>query len=78
MRVGRVGNDNRVVSHKLCGFQGPVGGCVVTKEPIVAAPKFQSPFSSHISSQASQNFTVTVRIDRNVRRNIPLHVEKQQ
>jgi hypothetical protein len=50
------------------------------KEPVVVAPKFQF-FSSHIFSQASQNFTVKVRVDRNVRRNKfmvnnPLHIEK--
>jgi hypothetical protein len=32
-RVGRKGNDNHVVSHKLCGVQGCMGGCVfVMKE----------------------------------------------
>jgi hypothetical protein len=69
-QVGRIGNDNHVViSHKLCGFQGYVGGCiVVTKEPIVVTPKFQS-FSSNIFSQASQNDTVEVRVDHSVKRN---------
>jgi hypothetical protein len=40
LRVGRMGNDNHVaVSHKLCGFQGRVGGhIVVMKEPVVVAP----------------------------------------
>jgi hypothetical protein len=80
-RVGRMWNDNHVVSHKLCGFQGRVGRRVVTmKEPVMAAPKFQS-FSSHIFSHASQNVTVKVRVDRSVRRNkfmvnSPLHAEK--
>jgi hypothetical protein len=51
-----MGNDNHVVvSHKLCGFQGPVGGCVVVvKKPAVVAPTVRS-FLSHIFSQASQN-----------------------
>jgi hypothetical protein len=39
--VGRMGNDNYVVvSHKLCGFQGRVGGYIVMKEPVAIAPKF--------------------------------------
>jgi hypothetical protein len=38
------------------------------KEPVVVAPKFRA-FSSHIFSQASQNITVEVRVDRSVRRN---------
>jgi hypothetical protein len=65
-----MGNDNHVVvvSQKLCGFQGRVCGRVVMmKEPVVVAPKFQS-FSSHIFSQASQNVTVKVRVDRHFRR----------
>jgi hypothetical protein len=77
-----MGNDNHVVvSHKLCGFQGSVGGrVVVMKEPVVVAPMFRS-FSSHIFFQASQNVTVRVRDDRSVRRNKfsvknPLQVEK--
>jgi hypothetical protein len=76
-----MGNDNHVVvSHKLCGFQGRVGGCVVMmKEPVLVAPKFQS-FSS---SEASQNVTVKVRVDRSVKRNKfmvnnPLHVGKKK
>jgi hypothetical protein len=58
-----------------------VGASVVMmKEPVVDAPKFRS-FSSHIFSQASQNITLKVRVDRGVRRNKftannPLHVEK--
>jgi hypothetical protein len=57
-----MGNDNYVVvSHKLCGFQGCVGGRVfMMKEPLVVAPKFRS-FSLHIFSQASQNVTVEVK-----------------
>jgi hypothetical protein len=52
-----MGSDNHlVVSHKLYGFQGHVGGRVVM-EPVVVAPKFRS-FLSHIFSQASQNVTV--------------------
>jgi hypothetical protein len=77
-----MGNDNHVViTHKLCGFQGRLGGCVVMmKEPFVVVPKFRS-FSSHIFSHASQNITVKVRVDHSVRRNKftvnnPLHVEK--
>jgi hypothetical protein len=77
-----MGNDNNVVvSHKLCGFQGRVGGRVVAmKELVVFAPKFRS-LSSHIFFQASRNVTVKVRVDSNVRRNKfmvnnPLHVEK--
>jgi hypothetical protein len=51
-------------------------------EPVVVAPKSQS-FSSHIFSQASQNVTVKVRVDRIVRKNKftvnnPLHIEKKQ
>jgi hypothetical protein len=78
-----MGNDNHVVvSHKLCGFQGRVGGRVVmVMEPVVVAPKFRS-FSPHIFSQSSQNGTVKVRVDRSVRRNgstvnNPLQVEKK-
>jgi hypothetical protein len=77
-----MGNDNHVaVSHKHCGFQGCVGRhIVVTKEPVVVAPKFQS-FSSHSLSQASQNVTVKVRVDHSVRRNKltvnnPVHADK--
>jgi hypothetical protein len=77
-----MGNDNHVVlSHKLCGFQGHVGGCVlVMKEPDVVVPKFRS-FLSHIFSQVSQNVTVKVRVDCSVRRNKftvdnPLHIEE--
>jgi hypothetical protein len=53
------------------------------KEPVVVAPKFWS-FSSHIFSQASQNFPVKVRVDRSVRRrnkftvNNLLHVKKKK
>jgi hypothetical protein len=52
------------------------------KNPVVVAPKFWS-FSSHIFSQASQNFTVKVRVDHSVRRNKfavnnPLHVKKKK
>jgi hypothetical protein len=82
-RVGRMGNNNHVVvSHKLCGLQGHIGGRVVLmKEPIAIAPKFWS-FSSHIFSQASQNVTVKVRVDCSVRRNRftvnnPFHVKKK-
>jgi hypothetical protein len=79
-----MGNDKHVVvSHKLCGFQGCVGGhVVVMKEPVEVAPKFQ-PFSLHIFSQASHNITVKVRVDRGVRRNKftvnnPLHGQKKK
>jgi hypothetical protein len=75
-----MGNNNHVVvSHKLCGFQGHVGWhVVVMKEPVVTAS-----FLSHIFSQAPQNITVNVRVDRSVRRNKfmvnnPLHVEKKK
>jgi hypothetical protein len=56
-----MGNDNHiVVSHKLCGFQGCVGGRIVMmKEPDVVAAKSQS-FLLHIFSQAYQNVTVKV------------------
>jgi hypothetical protein len=39
-----MGNDNHVVvSHKLCDFQGRVGGhVVVMKEPVVVVSKFRS------------------------------------
>jgi hypothetical protein len=74
-----MGNDNLVVvSHKLCGFQGHVDGCIVMmKEPVVVAPKFQF-LSSHI---LSQNITVKVGVDHSVRRNKftvnnPLYIEK--
>jgi hypothetical protein len=68
------------VSHKLCGFQQRVGGCVVAMEPVVVAQNFPT-FLSHVSSQASQNVTVTVRVDRSVtsnkfKVNNPLHIEK--
>jgi hypothetical protein len=38
-----MGNNNHVVvSHKVCGFQGRVGGrVVVLEEPVVVVPKFQ-------------------------------------
>jgi hypothetical protein len=54
-RVGRMGNDNCVgVSHKLCGFQGRVGRCVVMmQEPIVVAPKFWF-FVTHFLSSISK------------------------
>jgi hypothetical protein len=78
-----MGNDNHVVvSYKLSGFQGHVGRCVVMmKEPVVVVPEFCS-FSSHLFSQASQNITVKVRVDHNVRRNKftvnnPLHLKKK-
>jgi hypothetical protein len=78
-QVGRMRNDNHVVvSHKLSGFQGHVGTCVVVmKELVVFVPKFRS-FSSHIFSQ---NIAVKVRVDHSVRRNKfmvnnPLYVEK--
>jgi hypothetical protein len=76
-----MGNDNHVVSHKLCGFQGHVGGHIVMlKEAVVVAPKFQS-FSLHIFSEFSRNITVKVRVDCSVRRNKfmvnnPLHVQR--
>jgi hypothetical protein len=76
-----MGKNNHVVcSHKLC-FQGHVGGHVVMmKEPVVVVPKLQS-FSLQIFSQASQNITVKVTVDRSVRRNKfmvnnPLHIKK--
>jgi hypothetical protein len=80
-QVGRMRNHNDVVRHKLSGFQGCEGGCIVIKEPVVVAPKFQS-YSSHIFSQASQNVTVKVRVDHSVRRNKfmvnnPHHVKKK-
>jgi hypothetical protein len=51
------------------------------KKPVVVAPKFRS-FSAHIFSQASQDITVKVVVDRSVRRNNftvnkPLHVKKK-
>jgi hypothetical protein len=80
--VGRMGNNNHVVSHKLCGFQGCVSRCIAVMEPVVVAPKFRS-FSSHLFSQASQNITVKVRVDCSVRRtkftvNNHLHIGKKQ
>jgi hypothetical protein len=78
-----MGNDNHVGCLFVSGVQGRVGGCVVVmKEPVVVVPKFWS-FSSHIFSQASQNFTVKVRVDRSVKRNSflvdnSLHVEKKK
>jgi hypothetical protein len=78
-----MGDDSHVVfSHKLCCFQGRVSGRVfVMNEQVVVAPKFRS-FSSHTFSEAPQNVTVKVRVDRSVRRNkstvnSPLHVEKK-
>jgi hypothetical protein len=62
-------NNHVVVSHKLSGFQGRVGRRVVMmKEAVVVARNFRY-FSSHIFSQASQNVTIKVRVDRSVRRN---------
>jgi hypothetical protein len=51
------------------------------KEPVVVAPKFRS-FLLHIFSQASQNVTAEVGVDRSVRRNKfmvnnPLHIKKK-
>jgi hypothetical protein len=77
-----MGNNNHVVvSHKLCCFQGCVGEhVVIMKEPAAVVPKFRS-LLSHIFSQASQNVTVKVTVDRSVGRNKfkmnnPLHIEK--
>jgi hypothetical protein len=77
-----MGNDNHVVvGRKLCGFQRHMGGrFVVMKEQVVVVPKFPS-FSSRIFSQAPQNVTVNVRVDRSVRRNRftlndPFHVKE--
>jgi hypothetical protein len=77
-----MGNDNHVVSHRLCVFQGHLGEHIVVMEPVVVPPKFRS-FLVHIFSQASQNVTVKVRVDGSVRRNKftvnnPLHVKKKQ
>jgi hypothetical protein len=52
------------------------------KEQVVVVPKFLS-FSLHIYSQAPQNVTVKVRVDRSVRRNKltenrPLHIKKKK
>jgi hypothetical protein len=64
-----MGTDNHVVSHKLCGFLGRVGGhVVVMKEPVVVAQKFVA-LLSRIFCQASENVTVKVRVDHSVRRN---------
>jgi hypothetical protein len=54
-RVGRMGNANHVVaSHKLCSFQGCMGGrVVVMKESVVVAPKFQV-FVAHFLSSVSK------------------------
>jgi hypothetical protein len=78
------GNNNHVASHKLCGFQGCMGGLILIKEPAVVEPKFRS-FLSHIFSQASQNVTVQVKVrfHRSVRRNKfmvknPLHGKKKK
>jgi hypothetical protein len=80
--VERMGNDNHFsVRYKLCGSKGHVGRRVVLmKEQVMVAPEFQS-FSSHIFSQVSQNITVKVIVDHNVRRkkfavNDPLYIEK--
>jgi hypothetical protein len=76
-----MGNNNHVVSHRLCGFQRCLNRrVVVMKEPVVVTPKFRS-FSSHIFSQASQNITVKVRVYHSARRNKftvnnSLHIEK--
>jgi hypothetical protein len=77
-----MGKDNHVVvSHKLFGFQGHVGGCIVVmKEPVVVVPKLWF-FSLHIFSQVSQNVTAEVRVDHSFRKNrfmvnSPLHVKK--
>jgi hypothetical protein len=73
--------DNHVVSHKLRGFHGRVGGGdVVMKVPVIVTPKFRSS-SSYIFSYGPQNFTVKVRVDCSVRKNKfmvnnRLHVEK--
>jgi hypothetical protein len=80
-RVGRMGNDNHdVVSHKLCGFQGSVGGHVLLMEPVVVMPEFRF-FSSQIFSQASQNVTVKVELiivlgGTNSQRTIPITLKK--
>jgi hypothetical protein len=55
-----MGNDN---------FRGRVGGrVVVKKEPVVFEAKIPLSLVVHFS-QACQNFTVKVRVDRNVGRN---------
>jgi hypothetical protein len=57
-----MGNDNLVVSHKLCGFEGRVGGrVVVMKGRVVVAPKFWY-FSSHIFSEVSQAYLVVMYV----------------
>jgi hypothetical protein len=83
-RVGRMGNDNHVVfSQKLCGFQGRVCGRARCRdEEASCCCAKASVFLWHIFSQASQNVTVNVRVDRHFRRNKftvnnPLHVEKK-
>jgi hypothetical protein len=81
-RVGRMGNDNHaVVSHKLCGFQGRVGGrVVVMKEPVVVAPKFRG-FRRTISlkgpktSQYKSELTVVLG-GTNSRRTMPYASKK--
>jgi hypothetical protein len=76
-----MGKDNHlVVSHKSVVFRN-VGGHVLVKKLAVVAPQSWS-FLLHILSQASQNVTVMVRVDRSVKRNKfsvnnPLHVEKK-
>jgi hypothetical protein len=52
-----MGNDNHiVVSHKLCGFQGRVGGrIVVMKEPVVVAVIFVAHFLSNVSERHSKS-----------------------
>jgi hypothetical protein len=44
-----------VVSHKLCGFQGCVGVCVIVmKEPVVVMPKFGL-FVAHFLASLSRH-----------------------
>jgi hypothetical protein len=72
-----MGNDNHVVSHKLCGFQGCVGVHTVIMETDVVAPKFSS-FSSDIFSQAFKNILVKVRIDHKFTGKHSSSVEKKK
>jgi hypothetical protein len=52
-RVGRMGKDNHVVSHRLCGFQGCVDGRVVMTEQCCACSNslLRSPGKLHNRSQ---------------------------
>jgi hypothetical protein len=78
-----MGNDNHVVaSHRLYDIQGMSAGALSWWRSQLWLCQIPVFFVSHFLS-TSQNFTVKVRVDRNVRRhkftvNNPLHAKKKK